>query len=171
MHPPATEISIRQPIEADYPRIQAALRDWWPDQLGGTGATERALLVPRLFLQHFTEGSLFAEQGDEVRGFLIGFLSATKIDEGYIHFVGVNPAARGTGLARELYGRFFEYCRAAGRTSVRAVTSPGNDVSYAFHTALGFAAEPGEREFDGRPVQPDYDGPGLDRVSFVKVLN
>jgi len=29
---------------------------------------------------------------------------------------------------------------------------------------------PGQKEFEGRPVQVDYDGPGLDRLSFRKEL-
>jgi hypothetical protein len=35
---------------------------------------------------------------------------------------------------------------------------------------MGFAAEPGPRSFDGRPVHPDYDGPGLDRVLFTRAI-
>jgi L-amino acid N-acyltransferase YncA len=48
-----------------------------------------------------------------------------------------------------------------GRTLVRCVTSPVNEGSVAFHESLGFAAE---------SVVTDYDGPGEDRVLFVKNL-
>jgi RimJ/RimL family protein N-acetyltransferase len=41
------------------------------------------------------------------------------------------------------------------------VTSPANTESIAFHEALGFQAE---------RVAHDYDGPGEDRVLFVKTL-
>src|SRR6476646_4523170 len=43
-------------------------------------------------------------------------------DEAYIHFVGVDPARRTTGLGRTLYERFF--AAVADRSVVRAVTSP-----------------------------------------------
>jgi hypothetical protein len=54
---------------------------------------------------------------------------------------------------------------------VRAITSPQNSGSHAFHTRMGFVTEPGPKEFEGRPVQPDYDGPGLDRLTFRKNLS
>ncbi len=44
---------------------------------------------------------------------------------------------------------------------MRCVTSPANEGSVAFHEALGFEAE---------RVAHDYDGPGEDRVLFVKTL-
>jgi ribosomal protein S18 acetylase RimI-like enzyme len=98
-------------------------------------------LLPRLFFEHFRETSFVAEDGGEVVGFLNGFLSQSSTDEAYIHFVGVRPDRRGTGLARELYDRFFAVARAHGRTLVRCVTSPVNEGSVAFHRALGFEVE------------------------------
>ena len=41
------------------------------------------------------------------------------------------------------------------------MTSPVNEGSIAFHESLGFVAE---------RVAKDYDGPGEDRVLFVKRL-
>ena len=75
--------------------------------------------------------------------------------------MGVSPEHRGGGLGRRLYERFFEDARAAGRTRVTCVTSPANEGSVAFHEALGFTSE---------RVAHDYDGPGEDRVLFVKTL-
>ncbi len=72
-------------------------------------------------------------------------------------FAGVDPAYRGTGLARGLYGRFLAEARAAGRHVVRAITSPGNHGSIRFHAALGFTV--------AGPV-PDYNGPGRDMMTF-----
>ena len=77
-------------------------------------------------------------------------------------FVGIAPERRGEGLGRQLYERFFEDARAQGRTIVRCVTSPANEASVAFHRALGFEVE---------RVATDYDGPGEDRVLFVKRLS
>ncbi|WP_410642779.1 hypothetical protein [Amycolatopsis sp. lyj-346] len=48
---------------------------------------------------------------------------------------------------------------------VRAITSPENKGSHAFHTRMGFVTEPGPKGFrSGR----GHDGPGPDRLSFRK---
>jgi hypothetical protein len=42
---------------------------------------QRALLLPRLFFQHFTDTSLVAERDGQMAGFLIGFLSQSPRDQ------------------------------------------------------------------------------------------
>ena len=54
---------------------------------------------------------------------------------------------------------------------MRAVTSPVNTGSVAFHRRMGFRLEPGDAEVDGIPVATGYDGPGQDRVRFVRDLS
>jgi ribosomal protein S18 acetylase RimI-like enzyme len=120
-------------------------------------------MLPKLFFIHFEGTSFVAENADgELVGFVCGFLSQTVDDEAYIHFVGVDPELRGSGLGRTLYERFFEEVRGDGRTVVRCVTSPMNERSVAFHESLGFEVE---------RVVTDYDGPGEDRVLLVKRLS
>ena len=122
-----------------------------------------APMLPKLFFIHFEGTSFVAESKDgELAGFVCGFLSQTADDEAYIHFVGVDPEARGSGLGRALYERFFEEVRASGRSVVRCVTSPANERSVAFHESLGFEVE---------RVVPDYDGPGEDRALLVRRLS
>jgi ribosomal protein S18 acetylase RimI-like enzyme len=165
-------VEIRTAREDDYSAIAAALQTWWtmPGLSSDAGARERAALVPRLWLQHFACTSLVAERQTQFVGFLIGLLSPDRQDEGYIHFVGVAPDARGTGIGRSLYERFFALSARAGRTCVRCVTSPHNTSSIAFHGAMNFEVEPGT-EGDG-PIRAkvDYDGPGVHRVAFVRAL-
>jgi ribosomal protein S18 acetylase RimI-like enzyme len=160
---------IRTAREDDYPAIASALQMWWT-QPGMTeaGVRERAALVPRLWLQHFASTSLVAEQQGRFVGFLIGFLSPDRHDEGYIHFVGVAPDARGVGVGRSLYQRFFDECRRAGRRLVRCVTSPHNLSSIAFHAATGFEVEPGTEGTGAVLAKADYDGPSVHRVAFVR---
>jgi len=160
----STASRLRAATEADYEAVASALQSWWtmPGLDTPAAARERAALVPRLWLQHFAGTSLVAERGAQLDGFLIGFLSQDREDEGYIHFVGVAPDRRGQGIARQLYERFFELCSRAGRRRVRCITSPTNTVSIGFHQAMGFAVE--------GSVKPDYDGPGLARVAFVRAL-
>lgn len=128
-------------------------------------------MLPRLFLDHFNDTSLVAEDRGGLAGFLVGFLSSARPEEGYIHFVGVHPAYRMRGLARELYDRFFDICIRNGRTRVHACTSPVNGASVDFHQKLGFSIEPGDTEQHGIPVTLDYNRPGDPKVLFSKRLN
>lgn len=147
------DVTLRTATPADYDRIVAVADEWW-------GRPVRSLL-PRLFLDHFHATSTVAEAGGDLAGFLIGFLSPSLPGAAYVHFVGVHPARRRAGLARTLYQRFFDLAAADGRTVVRAVTSPSNERSIAFHSALGFTVT--------GPV-PGYDGPGDLKVRFERAL-
>ncbi len=121
-----------------------------------------APMLPKLFFLHFEGTSFVAERDDgQLAGFLVGFVSQTVPEEAYIHFVGVAPEERGTGLGRELYERFFAVVGAHGCRAVRCVTAPANEDSVAFHAAMGFEVD---------RVATAYDGPGEDRVLLVKAL-
>jgi ribosomal protein S18 acetylase RimI-like enzyme len=148
-------MEIRHAEPADYGRVIGRVNAWW-------GGRDMAPVLPRLFFVHFEGTSYVVDDDDgQLAGFLIGFLSQGDPEEAYIHFVGVAPERCGAGLGRRLYERFFADARAHGRTRVRCVTSPVNTPSVAFHEALGFDVE---------KVARDYDGPGEDRVLFVKRL-
>ncbi|KOT54138.1 MULTISPECIES: GNAT family N-acetyltransferase [Streptomyces] len=161
---------VRRARTTDHTTLVECVQRWWGDSRTPEQARELSLLLPRLFLQHFAGTSLVLEDETGVRAFLVGFHSADRPHEAYIHFVGVDPELRKQGVARRLYTAFFERAAAAGRTEVRAITSPQNTGSIAFHQAMGFEPEPGDREADGVPVHGDYDGPGQDRVAFRKKL-
>ena len=147
-------ITIRHARPSDYGRVIGRINVWW-------GGRELAPMLQRLFFVHFEGTSFVAEDGEQLAGFVCGFLSQTEPDEAYIHFVGVAPERRGAGLGRRLYDHFFDEVRAQGRSVVRCVTSPVNEVSVAFHEALGFEVD---------RVVEDYDGPGESRVLLVKRL-
>jgi ribosomal protein S18 acetylase RimI-like enzyme len=145
-------VTIRPATPADYDRIAVVVDDWWGRPLRHA--------LPRLFLDHFHNTSFVAEEGDELRGFLIGFVSPANRQDAYVHFVGVDPSRRRCGLGRELYERFFALARHGGRSRVRAVTAPANEGSVAFHRRLGFSAH----------AVADYDGPRSAKVVFERPL-
>ena len=148
-------LAIRHVQPSDYGRVIQHVNEWW-------GGREMAPMLPRLFFIHFESTSFVADRKDgTLAGFLIGFLSQTDGATAYVHFIGVAPDERGTGLGRELYERFFAAARSNGRSVVRCVTSPENGASLAFHDALGF-----ERE----GVAEDYDGSGSSRVLLARRL-
>ncbi|MFI6582678.1 GNAT family N-acetyltransferase [Embleya sp. NPDC050493] len=159
-----TGLTVRHPVAEDQPRILAVLDAWWGGFQGEAGSRERALLLPRLYFQHFTTTSYLVEREGEPVAFLVGFHSQSRSDVAYIHFVGVDPAWHGRGIAKALYRGFFDQAWESGRRYVHSVTSPGNAGSRRFHARLGFETLP---DAGGSPVRPDYDGPGLDRVAFT----
>jgi ribosomal protein S18 acetylase RimI-like enzyme len=143
---------IRYAEPSDYSRVIAVVDEWW---------CRRAMapMLPKLFFVHFRDTSFLAEDDGALAGFLCGFRSQTFDDEAYVHFMGVSPATRGSGLGCALYERFFEAVHP--RKVVRAVTSLVNERSVAFHRAIGFEVE---------RVDEDYDGPGEARVLLVRRL-
>jgi GNAT superfamily N-acetyltransferase len=160
------EIRYRRPTEADYREMVSVINDWWAGR-------EMDVLLPRLWLQHFTGTSWLAETADgQLAGFLVGFLSPDKPEEAYCHMVASNPNLRHHGIGRELYERFFADARAGGRSRVGAVTWPGNRTSVAFHQALGFEIQtgPGTQNLYGIPAYPGYDREQDDRTVLVKTL-
>jgi ribosomal protein S18 acetylase RimI-like enzyme len=133
---------VIRPLEpTDYNRVIAVVDDWW-------GGRAMAAMLPKLFFVHFADSSFAAEEKGELVGFLCGLRSQTFSDEAYVHFVGVDPAQRGRGIARTLYERFFE--AVAPRGIVRAVTSPVNEASVAFHRTIGFEVDRIDESYDGR---------------------
>jgi GNAT superfamily N-acetyltransferase len=159
-------LRFRPAGEHDHARVVAVIPEWWG--LPGTESLWR--LLPRLFFQHFADTSTIVEDDDgALAGFLIGFRSQSAPEVAYIHFVGVRPDLRRSGLARTLYERFFEQARANGCRRVDAITGPANRRSQAFHTALGFTVS-GDTEIDGVRAWRDYDGPGEHRVAFSRPL-
>ncbi|MEI5584836.1 MULTISPECIES: GNAT family N-acetyltransferase [unclassified Agromyces] len=157
---------FRRPGERDHAAVVGAIPSWW--DLPGTA--NLGLLLPRLFFQHFADTSTIVEDDrGELAGFLVGFRSPSQRDVAYIHFVGVRPDLRSTGLARTLYGRYFEAMRARGCRRVDAITGPGNVASQRFHRAMGFELT-GDTEIEGVLAWRDYDGPGEHRVGFTRPL-
>jgi ribosomal protein S18 acetylase RimI-like enzyme len=147
------DITLRTATPADYDPIIAVVDDWWGRPIASS--------LPRVFLDHFHATSTIAEADGALAGFLVGFLSPSQPDAAYIHFVGVDPALRGRGLARVLYERFFALASADHRAVVRAITAAGNAQSIAFHTAMGFSVTP--------PI-PSYDGDSSPKVLFERHL-
>lgn len=147
-------MDLRTAAPGDYDRLIAVVDSWWGRPV------QQAM--PRLFLDHFWRTSLIAEnEQGELRGFLVGLLSPSDPAAAYVHFAAVAPEERRTGLATGLYDGFFKLACADGRTTVRAITSPQNERSIAFHRRLGFAVS--------RPL-PDYNGPGTTLVKMERAL-
>jgi GNAT superfamily N-acetyltransferase len=133
----------------DYADILASLPRFWGER------DLRALHHP-MFLYEFGATALVirAADGDMV-AYLLGFV-APDTAAGYVHLVGVRDSHRRQGLGRRLYAEFERRARLRGATSIKAITTPGNQASIDFHRSLGMTAT----------LVPDYAGPAEDRVVF-----
>ncbi len=166
MTEPLEDLVFRRPVAADHPRIAEVMDEWW----GGRGMRS---LLPRLWLEHFTGTSWVAEdENGRLRGFLVAFIGQDDPETGYVHLIAADPNRRHAGIGRALYERAFGDLAARGARRVTAVTWPGNRTSIAFHRAMGFRVDdgPGTQPIYGTPAHPDHDGPGEDRVVFLRDL-
>ena len=115
---------VRMARPEDYDRIVAVVDDWW-------GRPVRPSL-PRLFLDHFWSTSRVAEDDQGLAGFLVAFVSPAQPQVGYVHFAGIRPDHRKSGLGRQLYEEFANLARSQGCTELRAITAPENLESIRF---------------------------------------
>jgi GNAT superfamily N-acetyltransferase len=132
---------------ADYAAILAALPRFWGER------DVRPLHHP-MFVHEFGDTALVVRDGGEVVAYLLGFVAPAGV--GYVHLVGVRDSHRRRGLGRRLYDEFGRRAREHGAVALKAITTPGNRASIAFHSALGMSAE----------TVADYAGPGEPRVVF-----
>jgi len=140
---------------ADFAEARAVADAWFGRPVG--------LTMHRLFFDQLgTSGVRAASVAEPGRmlGVLLGFASLNDPELAYIHFVMVDPEARGTGVARALYYEFGQRMFAAGCRRVRTLAAPTNGRSLRFHESLGFTGT----------FASGYVGPGQDRVVFERSL-
>jgi ribosomal protein S18 acetylase RimI-like enzyme len=114
-----------------------------------------------MFFREFADTALVARRAADgkIAGYLLGFIAPTG--DGYVHFVAVRDDARGLGLGRRLYQTFTGLALERGATALKALTSPGNERSIAFHRRMGFTE---------MTLDEDYAGSGRVRVIMRRPL-
>jgi hypothetical protein len=147
--------------KADFDQIISDFVDFW-------GSERTKSLHNPILLYEFGNSAYVAKEGKKVVGYLFGFISQTE-PVGYVKFIGVRRSYQKRGIGRLLYEHFTEFARAKGCRELKAITSPQNKVSVAFHKSIGMELL-GEPNADGVPVVRDYSGPGIDRVVFRKKI-
>jgi len=147
--------------KADFDQIITDIVDFWGD--------DRTLRLHHpIYLYEFGNSAYVIKEGEKVIGYLFGLLSQTS-PVAYVKFVGVRPSHRNKGLGRRLYEHFIEFARTKGCTELKAITSPANTASIAFHQRLGMELL-GEPNENGIPIVKNYSGPGIHRVVFHKQI-
>ncbi|HEY6780739.1 MAG TPA: GNAT family N-acetyltransferase, partial [Thermoleophilaceae bacterium] len=94
-----------------------------------------------------------------IAGYLFGFISQTE-PVGYVHLIATRLSHRRRGVARLLFERFERLATERGAVALKAITTPSNGNSVAFHRSMGMSVT----------EQPDYAGPGNARIVFRLAL-
>jgi predicted GNAT superfamily acetyltransferase len=147
--------------QQDYNQILDELQEFW-------GARDTRHLHHPFLVHEFGNSAFVIRNGAQVVAYLFGFLSQTE-PVGYVHTVAVRTSARRQGLAGELFGHFVEFARRHRCRHVKAITTPANLGSIAFHKSLGMELL-GDANIDGIPVLADYAGRDAPRVVFWKSI-
>jgi GNAT superfamily N-acetyltransferase len=138
---------------ADYNAILDTLAEYWGER------DMRARHHP-MFVREFGDTAFVMRDGSgDVAAYLFGFLAPTRV--GYVHLIAVRADSRRAGLGRRLYGEFEALARRGGATAIKAITTPANHDSIAFHRALGMSAT----------EVADYSGRGQPRVVLWRDLS
>jgi len=157
----AMNAAISNCTQQDFTQILDGLADFWD------GREVRHLHHPML-IHEFGNSAFVIREGAVVAAYLFGFISQVE-PVGYVHLIAVRGSARRRGLGELLFGHFVEHARQQGCLHTKAITTPSNAGSIAFHKSLGMEML-GEPNADGIPVVKDYAGRGAPRVVFWKAI-
>jgi GNAT superfamily N-acetyltransferase len=146
-------LEVERATKEDYDEVLASLPRFW-------GARDVAGLHHPMFIAEFGDTALIIRDRQRgVAAYLFGFVVAAKA-RGYVHLVAVREDHRGLGLGRSLYAAFERLALTTGCREIKAITTPANAGSIAFHEALGMQAVEIE----------DYAGIGHPRVVLTRPL-
>lgn len=138
---------IEPATRRDFNEILAASESFW-------GERDLSGLHHPMLIEEFSDGALvIRDEDDGVAAYLLGMIIDRR-RRAYVHLVAVRYDQRGRGHARALYAAFTRRAATRGCRELKAITTPGNAGSIAFHRALGM---------DAAEVA-DYAGPGRPRV-------
>jgi L-amino acid N-acyltransferase YncA len=99
---------------------------------------------------------------------LFGFVSQTE-PVGYVHVMAVRGFARRRHFGQKLFSHFIQFAQRQGCRHIKAITTPTNLGSIAFHKSLGMQLL-GMPNVQGIPIVRDYSGHGEARVVFWKAI-
>jgi ribosomal protein S18 acetylase RimI-like enzyme len=94
------------------------------------------------YMRRDPEASMVAVADGRVLGFMFGEVRSGEfgLEEptGWIEVVGVDPAARGRSIGRQLADRMLLHFRGKGATTVRTLVEGGMDEIAGFFSSIGF---------------------------------
>jgi ribosomal protein S18 acetylase RimI-like enzyme len=147
----------------DFQQIKRDITEFW-----GEKCNIIDILTHPMFMYEFGNTAYVIKDNQEVVAYLLGFISQTS-RTAYVHMVACKPSCRRKGYAKALYEYFINYSKSVSCTKIKAITSPNNKESIAFHQSLGMSLL-GKPNDAGIHVVSNYAGPGKDRVVFEKQI-
>jgi ribosomal protein S18 acetylase RimI-like enzyme len=98
------------------------------------------------YIRRDPEASVVAESDGRLLGFMFGEVRSGEfgLEEptGWIEVLGVDPAARGRSIGRQLAEHMLGHFRSKGATTVRTLVDGGMDEIAGFFTSIGFEPAP-----------------------------
>lgn len=154
-------MNIENATVADFNQILTNIADFWgSDRTLGTHHP--------MFIHEFGNTAYVIRVNNNVIAYLFGFIAPTS-PTAYVHLVGVHKNYQNKGIGSSLYNHFIGYAKEQGCNKLKAMTTPANSLSIAFHKKIGMRLL-GNKNADGVEVIADYSGPGQDRVVFEKEI-
>jgi hypothetical protein len=144
-------LRIERCTQQDFLAILSSLEDFWGEAAGRVRGVHHPM-----FVHEFGDTAWVVREDRKIVAYLFGLWSQAE-PAGYVHLVAVRRSHQGRGLGRMLYERFERLARDRACTKLKAITSPVNTASIAFHERLGFALL-GDADEDGIRVVADYSG-------------
>ena len=94
------------------------------------------------YLRRDPEGSVVAEAGGKVVGFMLGEVATGEFgleeSTGWIEVLGVDPDFRGKAVGRRLADAILDHFRSRGAKKVRTLVDEDMEGLHSFFTSLGF---------------------------------
>jgi GNAT superfamily N-acetyltransferase len=148
-------MEILKCTKPDFDQIITEINDFW-------GSDRTLYLHHPIFIYELGNSAYVIKEANKVVAYLFGFLSQTG-PIGYVHLIAVRQTHRKRGYGRKLYAHFAKFAKKHGCKTLKAITTPSNTTSIAFHENIGMEAV-GDSNHGDIPVIRDYSGPGADRV-------
>jgi ribosomal protein S18 acetylase RimI-like enzyme len=160
-----TNFRIRNAFEDDFMKIS---------QLGENCSpmvNERKAIY-HLFTKFFKNTSLVLEDKENIKGFLLGFISQENNANAYIHLLCLEKELRGQDMASNLVEKFISIVSLLDCKKVFLVCKPSNKTAIKFYTKMGFIPLHSNKTIiiDDINVFKDYDGPSEDKIVFCRTI-
>jgi L-2,4-diaminobutyric acid acetyltransferase len=152
---------LRTPQPADAASIHRLVVECPPLDLN-------SLYAYLLLTQHFSRTCVLAGRGNEILGFISGYLPPDRANVLFVWQVAVHPDARGRGLARHMLGELLARPALKGVQFIETTVSPDNLASRRVFAGIAEACAAPVTEHSLFPAQlfgsADHDDEPLLRI-------
>jgi ribosomal protein S18 acetylase RimI-like enzyme len=90
-----------------------------------------------LLSEFFEKTSFVVSSENKLAGFLLGFMSQTKTNQGYVYSIGVAAEHRGKGIGKLLIESFQNSIHSLGADAIYLTTTPDNHMALGFYGHMG----------------------------------